>query len=349
MSDNDRVAWMKRQAAMGGLSRREFGKLGLAAGLTAASAGDLFAATKTPAPDATIPKRGGSFKMATAAGSSKDTLAPASWRNAFMADVGQIAGNNLVSIDAKNMPQADLAEAFEPSDGAKKWVFKLRPGVTFHNGKSLTAADVVATYNYHRDRKTNSAARQALSGITDVKADGANTVIFTLARAHADFPYVTSDFHLPVFAAKDGGIDTSPGATTGPYIQDEFKPGAKFSAHRNPNYHRTDAAWFDDVELQAIADAGKRQDALLAGSVHYIDRVDVRNLGNLKRKRDIKITEVPGFGHYVAPMNCSMKPFDDVHVRQAVKWAINRDELVKRVLGGFGTTGNDTPLSPAMR
>jgi peptide/nickel transport system substrate-binding protein len=101
--------------------------------------------------------------------------------------------------------------------------------------------------------------------------------------------------------------------------------------------------------LQVIAEAGKRHDALMNGTVHAIDKVDVRNIAALKRRKDIKITDVPGFDHYVAPMNCAMKPFDDVHVRQAVKWAINRDELIKRVLGGYGTTGNDIPLSPSMR
>ena len=351
MSDTDRIAWMKRQAALGGLNRREFIQIGLAAGLSIASAGELFAATKTP-PTPTpppTPKRGGSFKMATASGGAKDALDPATWSNDFMADVGQITGNALVSIDARNVPQPDLAEAFEPSEGGKKWVFKLRQGVTFHNGKTLTADDVVATYNYHRDKKNKSAARSALSGLTDVKADGANMVVFTLAESHADFPYVTSEMHLPIYAAKDGAIDVATSAGTGPYVMDEFKPGVKFSAHRNPNYHRSDAAWFDAVELQVIAEAAKRHDALLSGAVHYIDKVDVRRVNDLKRNRAVKITDVPGFDHYVAPMNCQMKPFDDVHVRQAIKWAINRDDLIRRVLGGYGTAGNDVPLSPNMR
>ena len=357
MSETERIAWLKTQAARGGIGRREFVQLGLAAGLSVATAGDLYAASKKkkdaaadspPAPPPG-PKRGGEFKMATAAGNFKDALDPGTWRNAFMADVGQMVGSTLASVDAKNVPQPDLAQSFEPSDGAKKWVFKLKSGVAFHNGKTLTADDVVANYNYHRDRKNKSAARSNLAGIVDVKADGANQVVFTLIEPHADFPYVTSDMHLPIFAAKDGGIDYATASGTGPYVMEAFKPGVKFAAHRNPNYHKSDAAWFDTVEMQLIADAPKRHAALLNGTVHYIDQVNVRNTTDLKHDRNVRITDVAGFGHYVAPMNCGVAPFSDVKVRQAIKWAINRDELVKRVRGGYGAAGNDVPLSPSMR
>jgi peptide/nickel transport system substrate-binding protein len=358
MSASERTAWLKRQAAEGGIGRREFIQLGLAAGMTVASASDLFAARRkkndpaaaaAPPPPPPGPKRGGDFKMATAAGNYKDSFDPATWNNAFMADVAGAIGNTLTSVDARNMPQPDLAQSFEPSDGARKWVFNLKSGVTFHNGKTMTSADVVATYNYHRDRKNKSAARANLSGIVDVKADGPNQVVFTLIEPHADFAYVTSDMHLPIFAAKDGGIDFADGAGTGPYIKDLLKPGVKFTAHRNPNYHKSDAAWFDTVELALIAEAGRRHNMLLGGTQHYIDQLNVNKIGELKQNRAVKVTDVPGFGHYVAPMNCGIAPFIDVKVRQAIKWAINRDDLVKRLRGGYGTAGNDVPLSPSMR
>jgi peptide/nickel transport system substrate-binding protein len=359
MSEPDRLAWLTRQASEGGIGRRAFIKLGLAAGISAAAAGDVYAARRkkgsaepvaaAPPPPPPGPKRGGDFKMATASGFYKDSLDPATWRNTFMSDVGNIVGNTLVSIDAKNLPQPDLAASFEPSDGAKTWVFKLKSGVTFHNGKTMTADDVVATYNYHRDKKNKSLARGNLGGIADIKADGPNQVAFTLFEPHADFPYVTSDMHLPIFASKDGGIDFATAQGTGPYIMDVFKPGVKFTGHRNPNYHHSDAAWFDTIEMALIAEAPKRHNAVIAGTMHYIDQVNVNNPGELKRTRGVKITEVTGFGHYAAPMNCNVAPFMDVKVRQAIKWAINRDDLVRRVRGGYGAVGNDVPLSPNMR
>jgi peptide/nickel transport system substrate-binding protein len=324
------------------MNRREFIQLGVAAGLTATGAGRAFAA-------ASGPKKGGSFRLATSQGSKKDTLDPGAWQNQFTADVGQIIGNCLLSIDQKNVTQPDLVESFEPSDGAKTWAFKLKKGVTFHNGKTLTSEDVLATFNYHRDPASKSAARSALSGIADIKADGPETIIFKLKDGDADFPYLTADYHLPIFAAKDGKIDFASGTGTGPFVMDKFDPAVKFAAHRNPNYHHSDGPWFDDIEMLTIAETGARQNALLSGQVHYIDRVDLRQVAALKRRKDVRVTDVTGFGHYVAPMNCTAKPFDDVNVRQALKYAINRDELVKRVLYGYGAPGDDNPIAPALK
>lgn len=344
MSDDKRMTWMKGEVSRGRMSRRDFIQLGLAAGLTVAAADSVFAATVVP-----TPKKGGSFKMAIGHGATTDTFDPANWANQFMADAGQIVGNGLVSIDTKNGVQPDLAESFEPSNGAKTWAFKLRKGLTFHNGKTLISDDVVASYNYHRDAKSKSAVKSALSGVADIKADGPNTVIFTLRDASADFPYVASDYHLPIFASNAGKPDFAAGIGTGPYIMDKFEPGIRLTAHRNPNYHHSDAAWFDDVELQTIADPAARQNALMTGLVHYTDRVDLKAIQQLKRKKGVLVTEVTGFGHYVAPMNCTQAPFDNANVRQALKWAINRDELVKKVLSGYGTPGNDVPLAPSIK
>jgi len=342
MSIGDRDDWMMREIARGAMNRREFIQLSIATGLSVVAAERAFAA-------AAPPKKGGTFKMASGYGATKDTLDPATWRDPFNADVGQILGNCLVSIDQTNAVQPDLAESFEPSDGAKKWAFKLKKGVSFHNGKSLGADDVVATFNYHRNPKSKSVIRSALVDILDVKADGPETVIVTLRDPNADFPYVVSDFHLPIFAAKDGGIDFASGVGTGPFVLEKFEPGAKLTAKRNPDYHHSEGPWFDEIELSSIADAGARQNALLSGQVHYIDRVDLRQVAALKRRREIKVTDVTGFGHYVAPMNCMAKPFDDLNVRQAIKYAINRDDLVHRVLYGFGAPGDDNPISPALR
>jgi len=245
--------------------------------------------------------------------------------------------------------QPDLAESFEPSDGGKRWAFKLRKGVTFHNGKSLSADDVVACFNRHRDPKVRSVVKPVLSGIASVKADGADTVVFTLTEANADFPFVASDPHLTIFAAKDGQPDFALGIGTGPFVMDKFQPGAKLTAHRNTNYHRTEGPWFDEVELQSIPDAGARQNAVLGGQVHYADRADPRIVAQIKRRKDLRVAEVTGFGHYVAPMNCTVAPFDNVNVRQALKYAINRDEMVKRILSGQGTAADDNPIAPALK
>ena len=219
-------------AKRGKTSRREFVQLAIAAGLTAASASSMFTKAVRAAP-----KAGGTFKLGNGHGATTDTLDPATWTNGLQFDMSVgVFGAQLTEIDQKTAVKPRLAESFEPSDGAAKWIFKLRKGLTFHNGKTVTANDVVETYNYHRGANSKSAVKSVLDIVSDIKADGAETVIFTLKSGSADFPYVTSDYHLPIYPAKDGGgIEWEKGVSAGPFILESYEPGVKVSAKRNPN------------------------------------------------------------------------------------------------------------------
>ncbi len=335
---------MQSLVARGRMSRRDFMGLALAAGVTVTAAETLFAKAARAEP-----KKGGKFRAGIGHGQTSDSLDPATWANAFSADVGFVIGSCLTGIDQKNNAVPDLAESFEAADGAKTWVYKLRKGIEFHNGKSLTAADVVATYNYHRGENSKSAAKSAVEIISDVKADGDDTVVFTLKSGSADFPYITTDYHLPIFPGDgNGGIDWKSGVGTGPFMMAGYEPGVKFSGKRHPNFHK-DGPYFDEIELLAILDVAARQNALMTGDVDYIDRCDLKTLKLLERNPGIKITDVTGFAHYVAPMDVRAKPFDNVDVRLAIKYAIDREEIVKKVLLGHGTAGNDNPLAPSIK
>jgi peptide/nickel transport system substrate-binding protein len=335
---------MQRLAQKGRMCRRDFIQLAIAAGVTAGAAQTMF--TKAVRAE---PKKGGKFIAGIGHGQSSDSLDPATWANAFSADVGFVTGNCLTSIDSKNNAVPDVAESIEPSPDAKTWMFKLRKGVEFHNGKTLTAADVVATYNYHRDEKSKSAVKSVLEDIAEIKADGDETVVFTLKSGSADFPYITSDYHLPIYQAKDGGgIAWEEGVGTGPFVNSSYEPGVRFNAKRNPNYHK-DGPNFDEIEMLSIVDVAARQNALITGDIHYMDRCDLKTLNLLKRNPDLEVTDITGFSHYVAPMDVRVAPFDNVDVRLALKWAINRQEVVEKVLLGHGIAGNDNPLAPSIK
>ena len=296
-------------------------------------------------------KRGGVLRIGIGHGSTTDSLDPATYTNSFMGDVGEgFIGATLTRIDQKNLVQPHLAESFEPSDGARKWVFKLRNGLTFHNGRSLTAADVVATYDYHRSETAKSAARSILSNVVSVAADGAQTVVFMLNSGNADFPFIASDYHLPIFPAKQGGeIEWEKGIMAGPFMIEDFKPGVRLHGKRFPNYHVEGLPYFDEVELLSIVDVGARTNAFVAGEIDYMDRVDLRTIDLLKQNPSIEITNLPAFAHYVAPMNVTVAPFDNVDVRTAIKWAIDREAIVKQVLNGYGLPGNDNPIAPSIQ
>ena len=335
---------MKLQVARGRMSRREFVQLSLVAGLTVSTAESLFTQTVRA-----TPKKGGSFKMGNGHGSTTDTLDPATWENGFTINIGTgIIGDQLCSVDQKNDVVPSLAESFESSNGASKWVYKLRKGVEFHNGKSLTADDVVATYNYHRKESSKSAVKSAVSIIKDVKADGKDTVVFELKSGSADFPYITSDYHLVIFPAKGSeDIDWQKGIGTGAFVMENFNPGVTIKGKRNPNYFRD--VWFDDIEMLVIGDVAARQNALSTGDVQYINRPDLKTIGLIKRDPNVKIEHTTGFGHYVAPMNVTLAPFNNRDVRNAVKYCFDREELVKKVVFGYGEAGNDDPIAPAIK
>ncbi len=338
-----KLAQAQMAVKRGKLSRRDFMQFAMASGLTIGAATSLFATAARAEP-----KKGGDFKAAVGHGQTVDSLDPATWSNGFTFHFGKsLFAAPLVQVNSKNVAEPHVAESFEPADGAKKWVFKIRKGITYHDGRTMTAEDVVNTINYHIGKDSKSPAKSVLSSITGIKADGPDTVIFELTGGNADFPFLLSDYHLGIYPSKDGKIDWEKGIGAGPYAIETFEPGVKIKAKRNPNYFKE--TYFDSVEMLSIVDVAARTNAFLSGEVHYINRADLKTIDMLKAAPDTELYNVSGFAHYTAPMHCDAKPFDDVNVRQALKWAINRQELVDKILFGYGSAGNDNPISASMK
>ncbi|MER8842679.1 ABC transporter substrate-binding protein [Mesorhizobium sp. M0913] len=329
----------------GKISRRDFINLGLAAGLTVTAADKLFVSTARAEP-----LQGGFAKLGMAHGATTDSIDPAGYPDTFTqtAFSGSMS-NSLTEVDAKGNVQPDLAESFESSDGAKTWVFKLRKGASFHNGKNVTADDVVTSLRYHMGDETKSAAKPLLEPVASIKADGPETVVFTLKSGNADFPYIMSDYHLVIMPAKDGKADWGSGVRTGAFVLENFQPGVSAKLKRNPNYFKNGKPYLDEVEFIAITDLAARMAALSTGEVDYIGRADLKTLGMLKRNPKVEIVEVTGYGHYTLPMNVTMAPFDNPDVRMALKWAINRQEIVDKIFLGHATVANDNPIAPAIK
>ncbi len=332
----------KLAVTKGKLSRRDFVQFAMASGITLGAAGTMF--TKAARAQA---KQGGHFRAGLGHGATTDTFDPATWAHGMNFAWGKgLTGAPLVRIDQKANATPYLAESFEPADGAKKWIFKLRNGVQFHSGKSVTADDVVATINYHTGADSKSPGKSLLAGVAAVKADGPNTVVFELSGPNADFPYLLSAYQFPILQSEGGKVDLS-GNGAGPYIKDAFEPGVRATFKRNPNAFAPGN--FDSVEQLSIIDPAARTNAFLAGEVDYIDRADLKTIDLLKASPDTEIYNVSGYQHYTAPMFTDVAPFDKVEVRQALKYAINRQELVDKVLFGYGKPGNDNPLASSMK
>jgi peptide/nickel transport system substrate-binding protein len=140
------IETLKRLAASRKISRRDFIKTAIAAGLTVTAAEQLF--TRSAKAE---PKKGGLFRVGVGSGATTDTLDPATWPDTFNGLFGWgTLGASLTEVQADGTIIGDAAESFEAADGAKTWVFRLRKGAEFHNGKTLDADDVVASINHHR-------------------------------------------------------------------------------------------------------------------------------------------------------------------------------------------------------
>jgi peptide/nickel transport system substrate-binding protein len=333
-------------ATTGRVSRREFVQFAIGAGLTVAAAQAIF----TEAIAAT-PKRGGSPRFGLAHGATTDTLDPGSFPDtATQVPFWGSMSNGLTEVDAKGNITPDLVESMEPANGAKTWVFRLVKGVTFHNGKDLTPADVIASYRFHMGPDSKSAVKSLLKAVTDIKADGLSTVVFSLDGGNADFPYICSDYHLPIMPAKaDGTADWQNTARTGPFVFETWQPGVQAKLKRNPNYHKAGKPLFDEVTFLSLTDMAARTNALATGAVDWMGRCDLKTLSHLKQEPAVEVTEVTGYGHYVFSMMVDRPPFDNNDVRTALKYAINREDIAKKLLYGHATPGNDDPIAPSVK
>src|SRR5215813_4906923 len=179
--------WNDLQNALtdGRLNRRRFMQLAAMLGISGGMVSGVLAKSAL----ADEPVKGGHLIMALNGAGASDTLNPGNWAATFMQVVGHQLYNTLIELDAKNLPTPALAESWEPKPGAKEWVVKIRKGVTFSNGKTLTAADVIHTLNFHGSKDSTSAAKPLVGAIKEMKATDTNEVTFTLAGPDADFPY----------------------------------------------------------------------------------------------------------------------------------------------------------------
>ena len=317
--------------------RRSVLKMGAAAGALSLTSGASYADT---------PKKGGILRIGRGHGSTTDNLDPAVWENDFTIGQAFTYCNYLTEVDETNALAPELAESWEATPDAKVWTFKMRRGVTFHNGKDVTPEDVMASINYHRAEDSKSAAAGLVAQIEEIKTDG-DDVVFTLAGGNADFPFIMSDYHLAILPSSEGKIDWSTGIGCGPYKISKFEPGVVGNYEKFGDYWKSDRGHFDAIEQLTISDPAARINALLTGEVDVIDRVDLKTVDRLKRAPGVTVEQTNGNLHYTFPMRSTDAPFDNNDVRMALKFALDREELLNKILQGYGTVGNDHPIGPA--
>lgn len=289
-------------------------------------------------------KRGGHLRVGLAGGSSQDSLDQLT----YVADSTWIISGNvkncLIETDEFNRLAPALAERWEVSPEATRFSFFLRKDVTFHSGKTLTSDDVVASLNIHLGDDTISPAKEEMRNVTEIKADGPLKVDVTFSRPNIDFLSLVSTWNFGIMPSSDGKVDRQTKDGTGAFILESFEPGRHILLKRNPNYWNSDIGGFDTVEVIYIEDDAARMNAIRTGRVDVVNKVDLKTAAMLKRTKGIRVEELKAEQFNTFAMMMDTAPFNDNNVRLALKHGVNREELVTKVLNGFGSVGNDHPI-----
>lgn len=328
---------MTKLALLGGISRRAFLAAGGAAVGALAFSGNAFAAFQ----------KGGVLKGAV--------TTPATALDPFA--VSEIGGRLIIAQPGEFLAisQVDgtlkpvLAESWEPRDGGKVWIYKIRSGVTFHDGTPMTAKDVAATFNRHADPDVGSNALSALNGILSnggAVATDDQTVEFTLDVPYGNFPYTAASDNYNCVILKNG--DNSDYAKThngtGPWKLKELRPGRGVTYVRNENYWGT-APNFDEVEWTFYDEVGAAILAVQSGAADLLSGFPTRAGAALFNNPNLKVDSFPSSTHEVIHMRNDIPPFNDARIRRAAALAIDRPAVVKVLFDNKAEVGNDTPFA----
>ena len=248
MNQDEDIKKLQRLVTEGQMSRRSFMAAAMAMGL-----GTLAPALYSEAAKA-APKKGGRLRQGLTGGATSDVMDPGQILDSYMINVqfGQTR-NNLTGVSASGDLVPELAESWEANADATQWVFNVRQGVEFHNGKSLTSEDVVNSLNHHFGENSSSGAAGLLTGVEKVRADGKHKVIVDLKGGDADFPFILSDYHILICPSDgNGGIDWKSGVGTGGYSLVEHEAGVRTLTKRNPNYWKEGKGHF---EVRIVSEA----------------------------------------------------------------------------------------------
>ncbi len=320
----------------GRISRREFLQQSALLGAAVVAPGSLMSTAASAAM-----KKGGVLRLGMGGGSTTDTLDPGTHTDSVGIHLEHQLRSYLTEVAANGDLIGELATSWEVKPGAKDWTFELRKGVEFHNGKSLTSADVIASIEHHLKEGSTSAVAGQMGQIESMKADGDHVVHFTLKAGNSDFPWLLSDYHVSIFPADSGWQG---GIGSGAFSLVSYEPGVRAVTKANPNYFKEGRPYFEGSEITVIADSAARDNALKTGQVDATNRVSQRTARLLDRAAGVSVHKIIGTKHYTVPMLTNAAPFDNVKVRQALRLAVDREALLKTVLGGHGEVGNDIPI-----
>src|SRR3954453_2533376 len=298
---------------------------------------DLALATRTA-----TPKRGGTLRAGFVGGGTAETLNPFLGVTPIAEARIQNLYDPLVLVNADLTRSPGLALEWTHNKDATVWEVKLRPGVTFHNGKSFGAEDVI--WSIKQMAGKTSAALPFVSGIKlgELKAVNKLTVRIPLKAADADLPGNFTYYNTWIVPKGQTAKDFKKPIGTGPFVAQSFTPGRESVFAKNPNYWVKGKPYVDSLKITNIDDNTARLNALLSGQIDAMAKLPTQQAKAHASTGDINVLVAPSPQAMMFYMDTQKAPFSDNRVRQAMRLIADRPALIESAISGFGTVGNDT-------
>ncbi|MEM8775139.1 MAG: ABC transporter substrate-binding protein [Pseudomonadota bacterium] len=325
-----------------GASRRDVLKYFMASGATLAASSALFGSA-TEAIAAT-PKRGGKLIMAGDQHGPNDTLDPALYTSAVDYFRGRMFYGSLTRLTESLGWEPELAESIEANADATEWTFKIRQGVEFHDGKTLTADDVIYTMNRHLGADSISKAASLVAMVDRWEKVNDYEVKAVLNSPNADLPIALGTFHFKIL--QDGATDFSTAVGTGPYKVKEFSPGVRAVGERFENFWG-EGGYLDELEHYGIGDSTSRLNAFLAGDIDAMVNLPPKAIGQVESADGKEVWSLQAGAYVNITPRLDMEQSANVHLWKAMQHLQDRQRLLKGVLKGQGSLGNDQPINAA--
>lgn len=271
-----------------------------------------------------------------------DTLDPQKTSGTLTFQVVKSFYDTLAEPDTTGKIVPALAESWSVSADGLVWTFKLRQGVVFHNGQAFTSKDVKATFDRIKNEAFASPKRSEFAPIKTVTTPDARTVVFTLAAPYA--PLLASlasgwGAILPSGLIESGHNFGAEPVGTGPFKFSKWVRDNKISMVKNENYWIKGLPKLAGVDFNIVPERSVQIQGLLSGAIEAVEFVDPEDLPVLRANNKVAIKKELTSLIMVMAMNCSRAPFNDLRVRQAVNYAVDK-QLVLDVAYGGGKVGS---------
>jgi ABC-type transport system substrate-binding protein len=258
--------------------------------------------------------------------------------------------SRLTRLDPQMRPQPDLATSWDIAPDGKTYTFHLRKGVKFHNGRELTAADVKYTYERIINPDTASIARSFFEPIDHIDATDPYTVTIVLKAAYTPFLVNTAASWAGIVAREiveaNAGDINKVEAGSGPYKLQEWTPDTQTVLVRNPDYYIPGQPTLDKITFLIMPDESARLAALRTGNIQFTV-LTAAGFDTIKSDASVKALESPTLSYFYLGMNVAKPPFDKPQVRQAISYAVDRNEIISSVFRGHARITGPVPSAMA--